>query len=181
VYGAEAKTTICCNHFRSSWRVTDVIRRLHSLRIGPSGINGCNGNLTTITPLALVFAAESDSAILRTGRRSVMATRFRVPRPLLSNSSAKCLHCEFTRVFDPSFHSYCNASVSPTTIPAACVGHTDFLSIMKFSSTKTSISLLEKVLKALAGVFTIGSPFRLNEVFSTTGTPVDCPKRSISL
>ena len=37
----------------------------------------------------------------------------------------------------------------------------------------------EKVLKAFAGVFTIGSPFRLNEVFSTAGTPVACAKRSI--
>jgi len=45
-------------------------------------------------------------------------------------------------------------------------------STRKFSSTKASISLFEKVCKALAGVFTMGSPFRLNEVFNTTGTPV---------
>ena len=52
-------------------------------------------------------------------------------------------------------------------------------STRKFSRTKVSISLLQKVLKALAGVLTIGSPFRLKDVFSTTGTPVAWPKRSI--
>jgi hypothetical protein len=52
-------------------------------------------------------------------------------------------------------------------------------SIRKFSKTRASISLLEKVSKALAGVLTMGSPFRLKDVFSTTGMPVACPKRSI--
>jgi hypothetical protein len=33
---------------------------------------------------------------------------------------------------------------------------------------------------ALAGVVTIGSPFRLNDVLSTTGTPVCSPKLEIS-
>ena len=55
------------------------------------------------------------------------------------------------------------------------------LSTTKFPSTRESISLLEKVLKALAGVLTIGSPFRLKDVLSTTGTPVAWPKRSIKL
>ena len=36
-----------------------------------------------------------------------------------------------------------------------------------------------KVLKACAGVSTIGSPFRLKDVFMITGTPVSSPKRSI--
>src|ERR1039457_6846718 len=53
-------------------------------------------------------------------------------------------------------------------------------SIRKFPRTRVSISLLVKVLKALAGVFTIGSPLRLKEVLSTAGTPVACPKRSIN-
>jgi len=52
-------------------------------------------------------------------------------------------------------------------------------STKKFSNTRLSISLLEKVLNASAAVFTIGSPLRLKEVLSTTGTPVACPKRSI--
>ena len=39
------------------------------------------------------------------------------------------------------------------------------------------MSLLLNVLKALAGVVTIGSPRRLNEVFISTGTPVFCAKR----
>ena len=47
---------------------------------------------------------------------------------------------------------------------------------MKLPMTSASISLLEKVLKALAGVFTIGSPLRLKEVFSSAGIPVACPK-----
>src|SRR5690606_19296390 len=38
--------------------------------------------------------------------------------------------------------------------------------------TSMSIWLLLKVLKASSGEVTIGSPRRLNEVFSTTGTPV---------
>ena len=53
-------------------------------------------------------------------------------------------------------------------------------STIKFPRTSVSISLFEKVLKALAGVFTIGSPFRLKEVLSTAGTPVACPNRSIN-
>ena len=55
------------------------------------------------------------------------------------------------------------------------------LSTIKLPRTRASISLLENVLNALAGVFTMGSPFKLNEVFRITGTPVACPKRSISL
>ena len=47
--------------------------------------------------------------------------------------------------------------------------------IMKFSSTKTSIPLLLKVLKALAGEFTIGSPLKLKDVLRSTGTPVSSP------
>ena len=43
---------------------------------------------------------------------------------------------------------------------------------MKLPNTRVSISLFEKVLNAFAGVFTIGSPFKLNEVLSTAGTPV---------
>ena len=39
------------------------------------------------------------------------------------------------------------------------------------------MSLLLNVLKALAGVVTIGSPRRLNEVFISTGTPVFSAKR----
>ena len=35
------------------------------------------------------------------------------------------------------------------------------------------------VLKACEGSSTIGSPFRLKEVFMMTGTPVISPKRSI--
>lgn len=53
-------------------------------------------------------------------------------------------------------------------------------STRKLPSTRLSISLFEKVLKAFAGVVTIGSPRRLKEVFNTTGTPVAWPKRSIS-
>jgi len=41
--------------------------------------------------------------------------------------------------------------------------------------TNRSMSLLLKVLKASPGVFTIGSPRRLNDVLSTTGTPVASP------
>ena len=43
-----------------------------------------------------------------------------------------------------------------------------------------SISLRKNVLKALAGVVTMGSPFRLNEVFRMAGIPVACEKRLIS-
>jgi hypothetical protein len=34
-------------------------------------------------------------------------------------------------------------------------------------------------LESMAGVSTTGSPFRLKDVFSTTGMPVACSKRSI--
>ena len=37
----------------------------------------------------------------------------------------------------------------------------------------------ENVLNAFAGVSTMGSPFRLNDVFMITGTPVSSPNRSI--
>ena len=53
------------------------------------------------------------------------------------------------------------------------------LSTKKFSKTRVSISLFQKVWNALAGVLTMGSPLRLNEVLSTTGTPVAWPKLSI--
>ena len=43
-----------------------------------------------------------------------------------------------------------------------------------------SIPLWLKVLKAFAGVATIGSPLRLNDVFKSTGTPVASPNFSTS-
>ena len=78
------------------------------------------------------------------------------------------------------------ASVKPAGVPAGAsavrqsAAGQDGFSTIKFPRTRVSISLLEKVLKALAGVFTIGSPFRLKDVLSTAGTPVACPKRSIN-
>ena len=50
----------------------------------------------------------------------------------------------------------------------------------QFPNTTASMPLRMKVLNASAGVFTIGSPFRLNDVFNTTGTPVASPKRLIN-
>ena len=46
------------------------------------------------------------------------------------------------------------------------------LSITHPPNTSESIPLRKNVLNASSGVFTIGSPFRLKDVFSTTGTPV---------
>src|SRR6266852_8763611 len=63
--------------------------------------------------------------------------------------------------------------------PADNANQDDF-STRKFPNTRLSMSLLEKVLKALAGVVTMGSPRRLKDVFSKTGTPVALPKRSIN-
>src|ERR1700722_5344385 len=51
----------------------------------------------------------------------------------------------------------------------------------EISSTRVFISLLEKVSKALAGLLTIGSPLRLKEVLSRTGTSPACAKRSINI
>ena len=50
-----------------------------------------------------------------------------------------------------------------------------------FSKTRLSISLRENVLNAFAGVVTMGSPLRLNDVFRMIGVPVACPKRVIRL
>src|SRR5437867_6477970 len=47
------------------------------------------------------------------------------------------------------------------------------------SRTRRSIPERENVLRASAGVATIGSPFKLKEVFSTTGTPVSWPNASM--
>src|SRR5271163_3125890 len=52
-------------------------------------------------------------------------------------------------------------------------------STRKLLRTKQSMPLLEKALNAFAGEFTMGSPRRLKDVFSTIGSPVACPKRSI--
>src|SRR5207237_10721829 len=49
--------------------------------------------------------------------------------------------------------------------------HLDFRTT-KFSSSSTSMPLRAKVSSASAGVLTMGSPLRLNEVVSTNGTPV---------
>lgn len=59
--------------------------------------------------------------------------------------------------------------------------HHKGFSIIQSPKTRASIPLLLKVLKASRGVFTIGSPLRLNEVFKITGTPVACPNVSMSL
>src|SRR5207247_7091480 len=53
-----------------------------------------------------------------------------------------------------------------------------FQTIQSFR-TRRSIPERENVLRASAGVATIGSPFKLKEVFSTTGTPVSWPNASI--
>jgi hypothetical protein len=55
-----------------------------------------------------------------------------------------------------------------------------YFSTTKFSRTSISISLFENVLNAFAGVFTMGSPFRLKEVFSSAGTPVAWANLSIN-
>ena len=44
-----------------------------------------------------------------------------------------------------------------------------------------SMPLRLKVLYACSGVLTMASPFRLKDVFITTGTPVALPKVSMSL
>ncbi len=49
--------------------------------------------------------------------------------------------------------------------------HLDFRTT-KFSSSSRSMPLRAKVSSASAGVLTMGSPFRLKEVLSTSGTPV---------
>src|SRR5262245_23751437 len=49
--------------------------------------------------------------------------------------------------------------------------HTDLLVTNTRSSTNASIPLRWNVLTASAGVLTIGSPRRLNDVLSSTGTP----------
>ncbi len=77
--------------------------------------------------------------------------------------------CLARRVFGPSLRT---APRSP---------YNNVFSITQLSNTRQSISLLEKVLNAFAGVVTMGSPLRLNEVLSNTGTPVAWPKRSIRL
>src|SRR4029078_7276376 len=51
---------------------------------------------------------------------------------------------------------------------------------IKASITSASRPLRAKVLMASAGVFTIGSPRRLKDVFITTRTPVSCAQRLMS-
>ena len=52
--------------------------------------------------------------------------------------------------------------------------------MMDRSSTSRSMPLLENVLNAFCGVLTMGSPFRLKDVFKITGTPVSWPNFSMS-
>ena len=56
----------------------------------------------------------------------------------------------------------------------------DYFLTTKSPAYSVSISLFPKVLSALAGVVTIGSPRRLKLVFSRTGTPVAWPKSSMA-
>ena len=48
-------------------------------------------------------------------------------------------------------------------------------------NTSVSMSLRRKVEMAWSGLFTMGSPLRLNDVLRTTGTPVSASKASINL
>jgi len=69
-----------------------------------------------------------------------------------------------------------NCMVSPSFLRIVCdLPFHHCLWMRQCSSTSTSMPQRRKVLKASSGVFTIGSPFRLNEVLSTTGTPVASP------
>ena len=54
------------------------------------------------------------------------------------------------------------------------------LSISQLSITNVSSPLFENVFKASSGLFTIGSPLTLKDVFNNKGTPVAFPNLSIS-